>query len=391
MHLIRRTLLCRLPWPAAALFVLAACASDDANPVPPSGNDPDINDASGNDSTPVEPSSPVDETTTTPSEVSVIEGARISSQPDDPNFHRVRGTLQLAGSYADARLRIELGTTCYPFEGWRDLEIPEGHRWPSSCDAYDRNFEILMRQVNAPEDQPLFEVERAITPFGGPMTLDVDITDLANARPGEWELIVHISTWSDGAGQVSGSNGGWDIDAFLQTLPGAPPRPILDVVPLFDGQLTHEHPGIGVSWTTDEAVRSARVEVRTTGHGGASDPSVTCIGPAEEFCRRWHSGRLDGQLVFQEQPWRDDCATLCTRRPLPGGGDQQYCAENPCGAIRSVEAPRANWCPGAVTPPIVLEHEALATPGERELTWEVGRVYPGGSWRTNVMLYLYGE
>ncbi|TVR03348.1 MAG: hypothetical protein EA398_05040 [Deltaproteobacteria bacterium] len=375
-----------------ALLLLAACGSDDdarSSEGPPSSSDP------GPSSVPAqETSSPSseDSSTTPVDEIPLLTDARITSRPDDPNFHRVRAPLDLAGGpFADARLRIELGTTCYPFTGWNELHFPPGHNWPESCDAFDRNFEILLRQIDAPEDQPLFEVERAITPFGGPMTLDVDITDLANARPGDWELIVHISTWSDRDGQVTGADGGWNIDAFATLVPGEAPRPVLDAIPLFNGNLTHEEPLLEAEWTVDDAVESARLELRTTGHGGASDPSRDCIGPAEEFCRRFHSLRIDGATLTIRQPWRDDCDTLCTLRDFPfGAGDQQYCAENPCGALGSVRAPRANWCPGDVSPPLVLDDARLHAPGTRTFTMEVEDIFPGGSWRTSAVLYTYG-
>ena len=388
----------RRVWRATLLLMigcltLGSCEGDpgrDATPGPPEPEDvvdalaPELDSGEEVD-TPEPPAPP--EPVVTP----LLESARISSQPGSPNFHRVSAPFFLdATPYASVRLQVELGTTCYPFTSWRREDIPEGHRWPSHCDAFDRNFEILLRQVDAPEDQPLFEVERAITPFGGPMSLEVDITDLANARPGAWELIVHISTWSDGGGQVTGSDGGWNIDAGLHVAVGPPPRPVLDVLPLHNGNLTRDEPRALVRWTNPEEVRSVRLEYRTTGHGGGADPG-NCLGPAEEFCRRFHALYVDGRALATLRPWREDCEALCTLLPFPGQPGSSYCAENPTGAIPSVRAPRANWCPGDVTPPFVWEDEVLALPGERSVEVEISHIAPGGSWRTSLLVYLYGE
>ena len=62
---------------------------------------------------------------------------------------------------------------------------------------------------------------------------------------------------------------------------------------------------------------------------------------------------------------RSDCAELCTLTENTAElGPTQYCAENPCGAVDSVRASRANWCPGSMTGPLLIEEPALAQPGQ---------------------------
>jgi hypothetical protein len=69
---------------------------------------------------------------------------------------------------------------------------------------------------------PGLELVRAITPFGGPMHMERDLTVIANAQPGTHRLRAHITTYADGAGKVTGSKAGLTDAPAL-----APPPPAL--------------------------------------------------------------------------------------------------------------------------------------------------------------------
>lgn len=318
-----------------------------------------------------------------PFSVPVFDDVRISSLGDDENFQNATSDFDWGeGPYAKATLVVDLATTCFPFEG--RAVPPPGHNWPADCDAFDRNFEFILDDpADAETDPPGIELVRAITPFGGPMHLEIDITDVVNGLPGSHTLRTHIATWPDGSGQVTGSAGGWNVTARVDLEPGPAPREVLAVIPLFNGS---QGPDViePVSFTVPEGTTSSRVEYRVTGHGGQSDPM--CIGPADEFCKRAHRIFVDGEQIGPPiTPWRDDCAELCTIETF---NNFDYCAENPNGAIQSVEAPRANWCPGDVTPPIVFEESAYSNPGEHSFGWTVQDVK--GSWRTSVVYFAFG-
>jgi hypothetical protein len=66
-----------------------------------------------------------------------------------------------------------------------------------------------------------------------------------------------------------------------------------------------------------------------------------------------------------------------------------YCLENPCGAMASVRAPRANWCPGSVTPPFNVEAAALASPGDHTFGFTVSHVTMGGTWRISAVYLAF--
>jgi len=355
--------------------LIVACGGSASDP-PPGADEDDVLVAGPDAAADTSPSA-------APFTLVPFDGIRIHSR-GEVNVRRVDAEVDLGpGPFAEVRLHVALGTTCYPFESWS--RPPEGHRWPEDCDAFDRNFEILLDPAVAEGDPPGIELERAITPFGGPMTLDIDMTDVANARPGVRRLRAVIGTWSDPSGQVTGADGGWDLSAWIAVTPGPPPRRVLAVEPLFDwshGRLDGpaEHP-----FTLPEGTARAVIAYRVTGHGGG-DPDAACIGPAEEFCRREHRILLDGELWFALEPWRDDCHTLCTLTPASFGS---YCAENPTGLPASVRAPRANWCPGSVTPPFELTLPSFLAPGPHTFAYGIP-AQGGGSWRVSAALYAYG-
>jgi hypothetical protein len=330
---------------------------------------------------------PAEETAPEPRVVSVFDQVHISSVGDAEHFQHAVASVDLGDeTLARATLAVSLGSPCFPFEGWTPESIPEGHAYPRLCDGFDRTFTLSLDDpADGADGPPGIELVRAITPFGGPLQFDADITDIANGLPGVHELHVDIQTWGDAAGLVSGSEGEWIVSARIVLEPGPAPRSVIAVVPLVFANQTEAEPA-PLAFTVPEGTGSARLEYRTTGHGGTEVPDDTaCIGPAEEFCQRTHALSLDGALLGELLPWRTDCAALCTLTPYEGDSPPiaQYCAENPTGLPASVRAPRANWCPGSVTPPFVFESPELAVPGDHELSIALDTIAGGGLWTTS--------
>lgn len=326
-----------------------------------------------------------------PYSVPAFDAIRISSHAEDENFHQATALVDFGEPpFASATLVIDLHSTCFPFESWQNNPPPEGHNWPADCDAFDRNFEWSLDDPEEEGDPPGLELARAITPFGGPLHLEIDITDVANGLPGEHRLRVLIPTYSDGAGIVSGSHGGWNVTARIDIVPGPAPREVVAVVPLFYGSQT-ELPGPGpISFDVPAGATSGKIEYRVTGHGGGA-AGVGCIGPAEEFCKRYHEVFVDGVSLESFQPWRDNCDELCTLTHYgPDDAGFDYCYENPCGAVSSVNAPRANWCPGSLTPPFSWQPPSLGVPGPHDFDWDIQTIATGGQWRVSATYIGYG-
>ena len=321
--------------------------------------------------------------------VDLLERVHISSDQSAEHFQRASADLDFGQeSVAHAAVSITLESPCFPFEGWADPGVPQGQRWPTLCDAFDRTVSLTLDEP-APGSggAPGLELLRAITPFGGPLEVEADVTDVVNGLPGKHQLGLRIDTWSDADGLVSGTKGEWVASVELTLQPGVAPRHVLSVVPLVLAAQT-EVDAPAVTFDVPEGTGSARLDYRVTGHGAAFAPG--CIGPAEEFCRRTHELSLDGEPLSELPPWRDDCAELCTLTANDSGyGPTSYCAENPCGDPASVRAPRANWCPGSMTPPFVIEDPALTIAGPHEFSRSIRDLALGGTWLVSATYFAF--
>lgn len=323
-----------------------------------------------------------------PFTIEAFDATRIGSDPNGPNFQTVESEVDFgAGPFEKATLTVTLATTCYPFETWKDNPPPMGENWPADCDAFDRNFETSLAPPS--EGAPGLELIRAITPFGGPMTITEDITDVVNAHDGKQKLRIHITTYSDGDGIVSGSAGGWNVSAKVDLVPGVAPRNVISATPLYYASLTDPAGPGPLPFEIPEGATSARIDYRTTGHGGPNT-GPGCTGPAEEFCRRDHEILIDDGAPMPWKPWRTDCEKGCTDATYEGGSEPfDYCLENPCGLPASVRASRANWCPGSVTPPFAIDLLEVS-PGAHSFSFRVPGLIEGGSWQTSATLFVYG-
>jgi hypothetical protein len=333
-----------------------------------------------------------------PLTIPLFDRQHVGSNNTLPDFHVARAPVKLTGGpFASVKLVVDLESPCYPFDKWKTDRPPTGQNYPADCDAFDRNFEGSLQPL--PTDAaaaPGIELYRAITPFGGPEHVEADVTDVFNFLTDARVFQITIPSYSDAAGRVSGSNGGWYVSAHLEAMPGAPPRNVLAVQSLLYGSIGAAQASTDLAFTLPAGTTSGRIEYRVTGHGGdgegQSDPN--CIGPADEFCKRTHTLRLDGQQIDQMQPWRGDCTKNCTLATYPPDGGSpsfMHCRQNPTGAIASVNAPRANWCPSTVTPPFVYTPAALGTPGAHTFHLDIANIAPSASWETSVTVFAFGS
>jgi hypothetical protein len=326
--------------------------------------------------------------------VPLFDNVRLSgpaaSDPSAKNNQIATFTLH-DGPYAQVKLVADLATTCYPFDKWKTNPPPPGQNFPADCDAYDRRFEFTLDPPANGGTTPAIDLVRAVTPFGGPMHVEADVTDVANGLPGQHTLNVYIDTWRDASGQGTGSAGGWNLTAHLEVWTGSAPHKVLAVIPLVDRYNNGGDAPTVAQLTVPAGTTSTRLEYRATGHGQGNDQSASCIGPAEEFCMRSHHVLVDNKEIELFTPWRTDCDQNCTLGSING---QSYCLQNPTGQIDSVKAPRANWCPSTVTPPRTWDPAALHTPGAHTFTYAIDNPYTGGmnaGWRVSAVLFAFGN
>ncbi|WAS94306.1 peptide-N-glycosidase F-related protein [Nannocystis punicea] len=352
----------------------------------------------GTDTTAPTTDAPTTSTTTggmvrEPFSLQVLDNAWISGMDGWNTQHQDVAFDLGEGPFSKVTLIVDLDTDCYPWEKWQDSPPPQGQYWPASCDAFDRTMGFISDPAADADSPPGFELLRSITPFGGPAHLEADITDYANAHPGGHMLRSYINSWPDGAGQVSGSAGGWHLSVRVEGEPGPAPREVLAAVSLFSGDVGVDGATTTVPFNLPEGVKKAELVYTVSGHGGATDNIGDCIGPAEEFCKRKHNISFDGALVTSFDAWRTDCSELCTVTTNDlGVGPDKFCAENPCGAIASVNAARANWCPGALVAPLRGPvTSALGAGPDHEFQFAIDGVVEGGTWTVSAALYAYGQ
>jgi hypothetical protein len=386
------------PTISAALLLVCACGNHGSSDTPAG------DDGGGDDGGVVDSSVPDTADAAAPAyQVALLTASPIVSDGSKPNFQNATAPVQLKEpSFTSVKLVVDLTSPCFPFAKWKTDEPPSGQNWPADCDAFDRNFEMSLEEPSTGDagadagPPPVgIELQRAISPFGGPEHVETDVTDVFNGLHGAARTFkVIVTAYSDGAGKVSGSAGKWTVDAHLEVQPGPAPRNVLAVLPLTytsvsDGGKAHDLP-----FTLPAGTTGGKIEYRVTGHGGGdATGDANCIGPSDEFCKRTHTLTIDGAALATIQPWRSDCTKNCTvitndsTCPFQGG----YCKQNPCGDQNSVRAPRANWCPGTPTPPFSWTPDALKTPGAHTLSYTIDKIGAGGGWRVSAVVYAYGS
>ncbi|MCA9443768.1 MAG: hypothetical protein KC964_23420, partial [Candidatus Omnitrophica bacterium] len=197
----------------------------------------------------------------------LFDNTRISSLEADPNTRYATAVFDLGEDpYVKASLVVDLDSTCFPFEEWTDP--PEGENWPADCDAFDRLFTFV---IDGGGGQVGFEVVRAVTPFGGQMHLEADLTHLVNALTGVHSITVFISTISDSRGLVTGSAGGWNVTATLDLLVGIPEKEVISAIPLWNGVYRSDTTQPVILFIVPSGADEAFIEYRVTGHGTGVD------------------------------------------------------------------------------------------------------------------------
>src|SRR5690625_7980323 len=124
----------------------------------------------------------------------------------------------------------------------------------------------------------------------------------------------------------------------------------LKVIPLFNtlnvmemaGQgystLFDSEKGLEVEFELKEDLKDAKLRYITTGHGGWSR--------GDEFVQKKNTIYLNGKLIFDLIPWREDCGSYRLYNTVSG---------NFTNGLSSSDLSRSNWCPATVTNPYIIE------------------------------------
>jgi len=122
--------------------------------------------------------------------------------------------------------------------------------------------------------------------------------------------------------------------------------PSKQVIPLFNttnimemaGQeyatMFSESEGLFMKFTLDKPIKNAYLRYISTGHGGWEN--------GDEFLPKINTIELNGKVLHQFIPWRQDCGSYRLFNPASG---------NFSNGLSSSDLSRSNWCPGTLTNP----------------------------------------
>ena len=240
---------------------------------------------------------------------------------------------------------------------------------------------------------PAIELMRFFTPFGihqynhiqlkGKQWQDVvhyrqDISDFAHLlQDKEVYIGVFIGNYDKGGHRINAS-------ISLHNDEGAAPQKI---VPLFNtlnimemaGQdyatMFDREKGLSISFELKEPIKNAQLRYISTGHGG--------WGNGDEFVPKVNTILLNGKVVFNMAPWRQDCGSYRLYNPASG---------NFSNGLSSSDYSRSNWCPGTVSYPYYIPLGNLQA-GKHHIQIKIPQGKPeGGSFSSwNVSGVIVGE
>jgi len=192
-----------------------------------------------------------------------------------------------------------------------DLECPVG-----GCDPWDQAGKMSLIK-----DGEKYELVRYVTPYGkacGGWTWD--ISDFRS-------LMTNFVSWESFI-QVWGSSG-WDLIASLEFVEGIPSYDEVTVHKLWsEDYWTYGEPTVSYDFperniALNSNTEAVKIRMNMSGHGQGNTNN------AAEFSNFTHYIHLDGTEAFEQELWKNDCAT------------------NDCsGQFGNWMPSRAGWCPG---------------------------------------------
>lgn len=184
-----------------------------------------------------------------------------------------------------------------------------------------------------------YELGRYITPYGNGLSL-------GNGWIWTFDVSDYVTLLHDSVNLAAGN---WQelLDVQFLMILGTPPRDVLDVVNLYNGNFNYGFAGDPIenhlpakTITIPSNAVNSRWKSRVTGHG--MDTPSNC----SEFCPKNQYYLVNNTLQYTKLVWRNNC----DYNPLyPQGGTWVY--------------DRANWCPGAEVWTYDFELTPFVTPG----------------------------
>lgn len=236
--------------------------------------------------------------------------------------------------------------------------------------------------VATAEYSPLIELMRFFTPFGiKHFNERVKLKDKTwhEVVPYRQEISAFVPLLSEEEVYVGVFIGNYDkgghkisMNFTIHQEEGAP-KEFGKVIPLFNtlnvmemaGQeyatMFSVEKGLEVEFELNEPLKNAQLRYITTGHGGWEN--------GDEFVKKKNTILLDGKVVFDLIPWREDCGSYRLYNPVSG---------NFQNGLSSSDYSRSNWCPGTVTNPYLIDLGDLSA-GKHKIQVKIPQGKPEGT------------
>lgn len=269
-------------------------------------------------------------------------------------------------------------------------------------DSTDTDFFPGVVPVNGYE--PAVEILRFMTPFGvGHFSNDPKLMMRKPVYIPKWEEKV---TWTQDVTQLISELGGevwvgafvdvWTKEGykfsaklkFEETKAKVYPKEETKVIPLVntarytDPQRLYDkfsRRSLTYQFAIPAGYRSAKLYYITTGHGGHNG--------GDEFVKKENIVTLNGEILYKEIPWRDDCASFRRFNPHSGVWTEKRTAR--VGNLKSGDTKemeidefiassdysRSNWCPGSKVDPIILDIKNMKV-GSNTITISIPEAQP---------------
>jgi len=231
--------------------------------------------------------------------------------------------------------------------------------------------------------KPAVEILRFMTPFGvgyysedpklqlrkpvyipkweNKVVWEDDVTQLLSELEGEVWVGVFIDVWTkegyNFSAKLNYKESDAPVDPYRETkvIPLVNTNRYIGPEKLYDG---FNRKDISVNFEIPSGYSSANLFYITTGHGGHSG--------GDEFVKKVNIVSVDDSVLYNEVPWRDDCASFRRFNPHSGVWTEKRIART--GNLKtgdtaekeieefiaSSDYSRSNWCPGSQVEPIVL-------------------------------------
>ncbi len=178
-----------------------------------------------------------------------------------------------------------------------------------------------------------------------------DVTQLLPLLEDEVYIGVYIDTWTKEGYNLSVNLDFKESDISNHIKKIQTVVPIINTVKYDGNQLNYDgfsKGDITVEIPAKHHYKNAKLYYITTGHGGHSE--------GDEFVKKENIVTLNGKVIKQFVPWRDDCASFRRFNPTSGTwlAKDFMKDEKSNDRIASSDLSRSNWCPGSdVTPEII--------------------------------------